>query len=53
MHLLIYVDDIILLSSSVTAADRLVKALGGDFAMKDLGKIHFFLAWRLFTVMLG
>jgi histone deacetylase 1/2 len=43
MYLLVYVDDIILVSSLVTAADRLVSALSSDFAIKDLGKLHFFL----------
>jgi histone deacetylase 1/2 len=43
MYLLVYVDDIILVSSSVSAADRLVSALSGDFAVKDLGKLHYFL----------
>ena len=42
MYLLVYVDDIILVSSSVTAADRLVSSLGDDFAVKDLGKLHYF-----------
>ena len=43
MYLLVYVDDIILISSSDVAADRLVAALSGDFAVKDLGALHFFL----------
>jgi hypothetical protein len=43
MYLLVYVDDIILISSSTSAADALVRALGADFAVKDLGKLHFFL----------
>jgi histone deacetylase 1/2 len=43
MYLLVYVDDIILISSSVTAADRLLSALGGHFAVKDLGALHYFL----------
>lgn len=43
MYLLVYVDDIILVSSSTTAADRLVHALQDDFAVKDLGRLHFFL----------
>jgi histone deacetylase 1/2 len=43
MYLLVYVDDIILISSSDAAADRLVAALSGDFAVKDLGALHFFL----------
>ena len=43
MYLLVYVDDSILISSSDVAADRLVAALSGDFAVKDLGALHFFL----------
>ncbi|KAK1660706.1 hypothetical protein QYE76_048865 [Lolium multiflorum] len=43
MYILVYVDDIILVSSSVTAADRLVSSLRTAFAVKDLGKLHYFL----------
>jgi histone deacetylase 1/2 len=43
MYLLVYVDDIILVSSSVAATDRLIVALGSEFALKDLGKLHYFL----------
>nr|XP_045086327.1 uncharacterized mitochondrial protein AtMg00810-like [Aegilops tauschii subsp. strangulata] len=43
MYLLVYVDDIVLMSSSPTAADALGTALGRDFAVKDLGQHHFFL----------
>ncbi|XP_071681898.1 uncharacterized mitochondrial protein AtMg00810-like [Lolium perenne] len=43
MYILVYVDDIILVSSSVVAVDRLVSGLGVDFAVKDLGKLHYFL----------
>ncbi|KAK1647157.1 hypothetical protein QYE76_064962 [Lolium multiflorum] len=43
MYLLVYVDDIILVSSSVAATDRLISSLGDAFAVKDLGKLHFFL----------
>jgi histone deacetylase 1/2 len=39
----VYVDDIILVSSSSTAAYALIFALGVDFAVKDLGQLHFFL----------
>jgi hypothetical protein len=42
MYLLVYIDDIILVSSSVTVAHHLVTTLGGDFTVKDLGKLHFF-----------
>jgi hypothetical protein len=40
MYLLVYVDDIILISSSVTAADRLLSALSAHFAIKDLDALH-------------
>ena len=43
MYLLVYVDDIILVSSSDAAADRLVSALSEEFDIKDLGALHFFL----------
>jgi histone deacetylase 1/2 len=43
MYLLVYVDDIVVISSSESATARLVTALGADFAVKDLGKLHYFL----------
>ena len=43
MYILVYVDDIILVSSSAVATDRLVSSLGAEFAVKDLGRLHYFL----------
>jgi histone deacetylase 1/2 len=43
MYILVYVDDIIVISSSESMIARLVTALGADFAVKDLGKLHYFL----------
>ncbi|KAK1561349.1 hypothetical protein QYE76_037225 [Lolium multiflorum] len=43
MYLLVYVDDIILVSSSQFAATALIRSLGADFAVKDLGQLHYFL----------
>jgi histone deacetylase 1/2 len=43
IYLLVYVDDIILISLSATADARIMTALGADFAIKDLGKLHYFL----------
>ena len=43
VYLLVYVDDIIVLSSSPPAVDRLVENLRKEFAVKDLGPLHFFL----------
>jgi hypothetical protein len=41
--MLIYVDDIIVSSSSDQAIIALVKDLNNDFAIKDLGDLHYFL----------
>jgi hypothetical protein len=43
MFLLIYVDDIIVTSSSDSAILALVRTLSTDFALKDLGDLHYFL----------
>jgi hypothetical protein len=41
--MLIYVDDIIVTSSSPAAVTTLLAHLKEDFALKDLGKLHYFL----------
>ena len=41
--MLIYVDDIVVTSSSSQAVEALLKDLRKDFALKDLGSLHFFL----------
>jgi histone deacetylase 1/2 len=41
--MLIYVDDIIVASSSKAATDALLKDLSKEFALKDLGDLHYFL----------
>jgi histone deacetylase 1/2 len=43
MFMLIYVDDIIVTSSSDEAVTALLKDLGAKFAIKDLGDLHYFL----------
>jgi hypothetical protein len=43
MYVLVYVDDIIVASSSQDATNALLKNLGRDFALKDLGELHYFL----------
>jgi hypothetical protein len=43
MYMLIYVDDIILVSSSTEAITTLMKDLKESFALKDLGDLHYFL----------
>jgi histone deacetylase 1/2 len=41
--MLVYVDDIIVASSSQEAVDALLRDLEKDFAIKDLGELHYFL----------
>jgi hypothetical protein len=43
MFLLVYVDDIIIAISSSSATSELLQALKDDFALKDLGPLHYFL----------
>jgi histone deacetylase 1/2 len=43
LYLLVYVDDIIVVSSSTVATDRLLHQLRTSFALKDLGELHYFL----------
>ena len=43
IFVLIYVDDIIVTSSSSEAIASLLKDLSAEFALKDLGDLHFFL----------
>ena len=43
IFVLIYVDDIIVASSVPSATAALLKDLTKDFALKDLGELHFFL----------
>uniref|UniRef100_A0A2N9G7W9 Reverse transcriptase Ty1/copia-type domain-containing protein n=1 Tax=Fagus sylvatica TaxID=28930 RepID=A0A2N9G7W9_FAGSY len=43
MFILIYVDDIIITSFSSSAIDNLLSSLQTDFAVKDLGSLHYFL----------
>jgi hypothetical protein len=42
IYILVYVDDVIVVSSSTTATDRLVHQIGTIFALKDLGPLHNF-----------
>jgi hypothetical protein len=41
--MLIYVDDIIVVSSSIEAVVALLRDLKVSFALKDLGDLHYFL----------
>jgi hypothetical protein len=50
---LVYVDDIIVASLSPAATTTLLKALDIDFALKDLGELHFFLGVEVTTSFAG
>jgi histone deacetylase 1/2 len=43
IYLLVYVDDIIVVSSTATAIPKLISQLRADFSVKDLGILHYFL----------
>jgi hypothetical protein len=47
MYVLIYVDDIIITSSSSDAIDTLLSNLHHDFAVKNLGSLKFFLGIKV------
>jgi hypothetical protein len=48
--MLIYVDDIIVASSSTAATTALLKDLSKEFALKDLGDLDFFLGIEVHKV---
>jgi len=43
MFVLVYVDNIIVVSSTGKATDALLRQLKSEFALKDLGELHYFL----------
>lgn len=43
LFVLVYVDDIIVASSSQEATEALIRDLQRDFALKDMGDLHYFL----------
>jgi histone deacetylase 1/2 len=53
IYVLIYVDDIIVASSSQEATDALLSDLKKDFALKDLGDLHYFLGMEVKKVQNG
>ncbi|GAB2277530.1 hypothetical protein Dimus_039233 [Dionaea muscipula] len=51
--LLLYVDDIILIGSSDSILSRCISSLSHEFAMKDLGPLHYFLGIQVAHVPSG
>lgn len=46
MFLLIYVDDILIIGGNAAPVNELISKLNEKFALKDLGKLHYFLSVR-------
>lgn len=53
MFVLVYVDDIIVASSSERATTALLQDLKEEFALKDLGELHYFLGIEVSKVQNG
>jgi hypothetical protein len=53
MYLLIYVDDIIITASDQAAITELLQLLSADFAVKDLGDLHYFLGVQVIKLNFG
>jgi hypothetical protein len=53
MYILIYVDDIIIVSSSSLATDQLLTQLQAEFAVKDLGPLSYFLGLEVHHTSTG
>ena len=53
MYVLIYVDDIIITSSSTLVIDSLLCTLQSDFAVNDLGSLKFFLGVEVIPTEYG
>ena len=47
IYLLLYVDDIVLTTSSTRLLQRTITSLESEFAMKDLGELHRFLGMHV------
>jgi hypothetical protein len=50
IFLLVYVDDIIVASSSQDAIDAMLRDLSVHFALKDLGQLHYFRGIEVQTI---
>jgi hypothetical protein len=53
LFVLVYVDDIIVASSSQEATNALLSDLQREFALKDLGDLHYFLGSKLRGIKMG
>jgi hypothetical protein len=52
-YLLVYIDDILLMSNNSPMLNRLIQLLSSEFKFRDLGAIHYFLGIEVQSTGLG
>ena len=52
-HLLVYVDDIMLMGSNSTMLHHLIQLLNSEFKLRDLGVVHYFLGIEVRSTNMG
>jgi hypothetical protein len=53
MYVLVYVDDLIIVSSTPSTMSHLLRQLDSTFASKDLGPLHYYLGIEVFPSPFG
>ena len=53
LTLLLYIDDVILIGSSISLLFSFISTLSKHFARKDLGDLHYFLGVQIIRSSLG
>ncbi|XP_041003897.1 uncharacterized mitochondrial protein AtMg00810-like [Juglans microcarpa x Juglans regia] len=53
IYILVYVDDILITDSSPLTVSSVIRSLGMEFALKDLGNLHYFLSVKAHRVPEG
>lgn len=53
MYVLIYVDDVIVIGSHTEKIDEFIKLLSDEFALKNMGILHYFLGIEFIHLLNG